>query len=116
MNKLIGKTDLVSGVSRGIGRTGALALTQAGAPVLVHDSSDEKEGARIKAKTRQLKSGHLGPAVKQLPVPLRSPVSCIASIKSTRSRARGISSWSSTRVCSMTNLRFSTTSIASKTT
>lgn len=62
MNKLIGKTDLVSGVSRDIGRTGALALTQAGAPVLVHDSSDEKEGARIKAKTRQLKSGHLGPA------------------------------------------------------
>jgi 3-oxoacyl-[acyl-carrier protein] reductase len=41
--KLDGKTALVTGASRGIGRAIALALAQAGAQVLVHYSSSEKE-------------------------------------------------------------------------
>ena len=42
MNKLNGKTALVTGASRGIGRASALALAQAGAQVLVHYSSAEQ--------------------------------------------------------------------------
>jgi 3-oxoacyl-[acyl-carrier protein] reductase len=36
MSNLKGKTALVTGASRGIGRASALALAQAGAQVLVH--------------------------------------------------------------------------------
>jgi 3-oxoacyl-[acyl-carrier protein] reductase len=42
MTHLTGKTALVTGASRGIGRASALALAKAGAQVLVHYSSGEK--------------------------------------------------------------------------
>jgi 3-oxoacyl-[acyl-carrier protein] reductase len=52
MNKLKGKTALVTGASRGIGRATALALAQAGAQVLVHYSSSEKEADAVVAEIR----------------------------------------------------------------
>ena len=42
-NNLSNKTALVTGASRGIGRATALALAQAGAQVIVHYGSGEKE-------------------------------------------------------------------------
>jgi 3-oxoacyl-[acyl-carrier protein] reductase len=53
MNKLKGKTALVTGASRGIGRASALALAQAGAQVLVHYSSGEKEADAVVAEIRE---------------------------------------------------------------
>jgi len=47
MINLSGKTALVTGASRGIGRATALSLAQAGAQVLVHYSSGEKEAASV---------------------------------------------------------------------
>ena len=52
MNKLKGKTALVTGASRGIGRATALALAQAGAQVLVHYGSSEKEADAVVAEIR----------------------------------------------------------------
>jgi 3-oxoacyl-[acyl-carrier protein] reductase len=52
MNKLNGKTAMVTGASRGIGRASALALAQAGAQVLVHYSSSEKEADAVVAEIR----------------------------------------------------------------
>ena len=52
MNNLSGKTALVTGASRGIGRATALALAEAGAQVLVHYSSAEKEAAAVVANIR----------------------------------------------------------------
>ncbi|NPT34567.1 SDR family NAD(P)-dependent oxidoreductase [Paraburkholderia xenovorans] len=52
MNNLTGKTALVTGASRGIGRASALALAQAGAQVLVHYSSGEKEADAVVAEIR----------------------------------------------------------------
>jgi 3-oxoacyl-[acyl-carrier protein] reductase len=52
MNNLKGKTALVTGASRGIGRASALALAQAGAQVLVHYSSGEKEADAVVAEIR----------------------------------------------------------------
>ena len=52
MNNLNGKTALVTGASRGIGRASALALAQAGAQVLVHYSSGEKEADAVVAEIR----------------------------------------------------------------
>jgi 3-oxoacyl-[acyl-carrier protein] reductase len=43
MSGLSGKTALVTGASRGIGRASALALASAGARVLVHYSNNEKQ-------------------------------------------------------------------------
>jgi len=46
-NTLSGKTALVTGASRGIGRASALALARAGAQVLVHYGSGEKEAIAV---------------------------------------------------------------------
>src|SRR5437016_7757731 len=53
MNKLSGKTALVTGASRGIGRASAVALAKAGAQVLVHYSSGEKEADAVVAEIRK---------------------------------------------------------------
>jgi 3-oxoacyl-[acyl-carrier protein] reductase len=53
MSNLSGKTALVTGASRGIGRASALALAQAGAQVLVHYSSSEKEADAVVAEIRK---------------------------------------------------------------
>jgi len=53
MSNLSGKTALVTGASRGIGRASALALAKAGAQVLVHYSSGEKEADAVVAEIRQ---------------------------------------------------------------
>lgn len=52
MTNLTGKTALVTGASRGIGRASALALAKAGAQVLVHYSSGEKEADAVVAEIR----------------------------------------------------------------
>jgi 3-oxoacyl-[acyl-carrier protein] reductase len=53
MNKLNGKTALVTGASRGIGRAIALTLAQAGAQVLVHYGSSENEADAVVAVIRK---------------------------------------------------------------
>src|SRR5258706_5382740 len=53
MNSLSGKTALVTGASRGIGRASALVLAQAGAQVLVHYSNGEKEADAVVAEIRK---------------------------------------------------------------
>jgi len=50
MTKLSGKTALVTGASRGIGRASALALARAGALVLVHYGSGVKEAEAVVAE------------------------------------------------------------------
>jgi 3-oxoacyl-[acyl-carrier protein] reductase len=52
MRELSGKTALVTGASRGIGRASALALARAGAQVLVHYSHSEKEADAVVAEIR----------------------------------------------------------------
>jgi 3-oxoacyl-[acyl-carrier protein] reductase len=54
MNSLSGKTALVTGASRGIGRASALALAQAGAQVLIHYGSGAKEADSAVAEIRKL--------------------------------------------------------------
>jgi 3-oxoacyl-[acyl-carrier protein] reductase len=49
---LSGKTALVTGASRGIGRACALALAKAGAQVLVHYNSSEKAAGAVVAEIR----------------------------------------------------------------
>jgi 3-oxoacyl-[acyl-carrier protein] reductase len=53
MNKLNGKTALVTGASRGIGRASALALAHGGGQVLVHYNSNEKEADAVVAEIRK---------------------------------------------------------------
>ena len=53
MVNLSGKTALVTGASRGIGRASALALAKAGAQVLVHYGTGEKAAAAVVAEIRQ---------------------------------------------------------------
>ncbi|MGF6756152.1 SDR family NAD(P)-dependent oxidoreductase [Paraburkholderia sp. GAS42] len=53
MNNLSGKTALVTGASRGIGRASALALAKQGAQVLVHYSSGAREADAVVAEIRQ---------------------------------------------------------------
>jgi 3-oxoacyl-[acyl-carrier protein] reductase len=52
MTTLSGKTALVTGASRGLGRASALKLAQAGAQVLVHFSSGAAEAERVVAEIR----------------------------------------------------------------
>lgn len=47
MSKLFGKTALVTGASRGIGRAAALAMAREGAQVIVHYSSAEAEAQAV---------------------------------------------------------------------
>jgi len=53
MAALTGKTALVTGASRGIGRAGALALAAAGAQVLVHYGRGAKEAEDVVAEIRK---------------------------------------------------------------
>jgi 3-oxoacyl-[acyl-carrier protein] reductase len=53
MNALLGKTALVTGASRGIGRASALALAKAGAQVLVHYGRGAKEAEAVVAQIRK---------------------------------------------------------------
>ena len=53
MTTLSGKTALVTGASRGIGRASALALARAGAQVLVHYASGAKEAEAVVAQIRR---------------------------------------------------------------
>jgi NAD(P)-dependent dehydrogenase (short-subunit alcohol dehydrogenase family) len=53
MTKLSGKTALVTGASRGMGRASALALARMGAQVLVHYSSGAKEAEAVVAEIRK---------------------------------------------------------------
>ena len=53
MASLSGKTALVTGASRGVGRASALKLAQAGAQVLVHFSSGAEEAERVVAEIRK---------------------------------------------------------------
>jgi NAD(P)-dependent dehydrogenase (short-subunit alcohol dehydrogenase family) len=53
MNNLTGKTAIVTGASRGIGRASALALAQAGAQVLVHYGNSAQAAEAIVAEIRQ---------------------------------------------------------------
>src|SRR5467141_4499386 len=50
MTKLSGKTALVTGASRGIGRATALALAKAGAQVVVHYGSGAREAEAVVAE------------------------------------------------------------------
>jgi NAD(P)-dependent dehydrogenase (short-subunit alcohol dehydrogenase family) len=52
MTTLSGKTALVTGASRGIGRASALALAKAGARVLVHYGRGRKEAEAVVAEIR----------------------------------------------------------------
>jgi 3-oxoacyl-[acyl-carrier protein] reductase len=52
MSSLSGKTAVVTGASRGIGRASALALARAGAQVLVHYSNNEKQAEAVVAEIR----------------------------------------------------------------
>jgi 3-oxoacyl-[acyl-carrier protein] reductase len=54
MTRLDGKTALVTGASRGIGRAGALALTKLGAQVLVHYGQAASEAEAVVAEIRKL--------------------------------------------------------------
>jgi 3-oxoacyl-[acyl-carrier protein] reductase len=53
MTNLKGKTALVTGASRGIGRASALALARLGAQVLVHYGSGVKEATEVVAEIRK---------------------------------------------------------------
>src|ERR1700681_3839368 len=52
MSNLSGKTALVTGASRGIGRATALALAQAGAQVLVHYGKGRDEADAVGTEIR----------------------------------------------------------------
>ncbi|MEI9931651.1 MAG: SDR family oxidoreductase [Rhizomicrobium sp.] len=54
ITNLAGKTALVTGASRGIGRASALALANAGAQVVVHYSSGASEAESVVAEIRAL--------------------------------------------------------------
>jgi NAD(P)-dependent dehydrogenase (short-subunit alcohol dehydrogenase family) len=68
MTKLSGKTALVTGASRGMGRASALALAGMGAQVLVHYSSGVKEAEAVVAEIRKA-SGRADAVVADLSAP-----------------------------------------------
>jgi len=68
MSDLSGKTALVTGASRGIGRATALALAKAGAQVIVHYSSSEKEADAVVAEIRKA-----GGRAEKVAADLRAP-------------------------------------------
>ncbi|CAG9185037.1 SDR family NAD(P)-dependent oxidoreductase [Cupriavidus pampae] len=68
MKTLTGKTALVTGASRGIGRASALALAKAGAQVLVHYSSAASEAEAVVAEIRTL-----GGKAEAIAADLRAP-------------------------------------------
>src|SRR5258708_13692355 len=68
MTNLSGKTALVTGASRGIGRAIALSLADSGAQVLVHYSSGEKEAAAVVAHIR-----NAGGKAEKITADLRAP-------------------------------------------
>ncbi len=68
MTNLSGKTALVTGASRGIGRASALALAKAGAQVLVHYSSSQKEAEAVVAEIRKA-----GGRAEKVAADLRAP-------------------------------------------
>jgi 3-oxoacyl-[acyl-carrier protein] reductase len=68
MPNLNGKTALVTGASRGIGRATALALARSGAQVLVHYSTGEKAAAAVVAEIRQA-----GGRAEKVSADLRAP-------------------------------------------
>ncbi|MET3479031.1 SDR family NAD(P)-dependent oxidoreductase [Variovorax atrisoli] len=68
MNSLTGKTALVTGASRGIGRATALALAAAGAQVLVHYGSGEREATAVVDEIRRA-----GGKAEKITGDLRSP-------------------------------------------
>jgi 3-oxoacyl-[acyl-carrier protein] reductase len=53
MPTLAGKTALITGASRGIGRASAPALAKAGAQVLVHYSNSEKAADAVVVEIRK---------------------------------------------------------------
>ena len=68
MVNLSGKTALVTGASRGIGRATALALAKTGAQVLVHYASGEKAAAAVVEEIRQA-----GGRAEKVAADLRAP-------------------------------------------
>jgi 3-oxoacyl-[acyl-carrier protein] reductase len=68
MTNLSGKTALVTGASRGIGRASALALANSGAQVLVHYSSGEREAAAVVVQIR-----NAGGKAEKITADLRAP-------------------------------------------
>lgn len=68
MNSLTGKTALVTGASRGIGRATALTLAAAGAQVLVHYGSAETEATAVVDEIRRA-----GGKAETIATDLRSP-------------------------------------------
>jgi 3-oxoacyl-[acyl-carrier protein] reductase len=54
MSNLSGKTALVTGASRGIGRATAIALAKEGAQILVHYGNSPKEAQEVVAEIRKL--------------------------------------------------------------
>lgn len=68
MTNLAGKTALVTGASRGIGRASALALAKAGARVLVHYGAGEQAATAVVAEIIQA-----GGRAEKIGVDLRAP-------------------------------------------
>src|SRR6267143_294631 len=86
MTTLSGKTALVTGASRGIGRASALALARMGSQVLVHYSSGVKEAEAVAAEIR--KAGGRADAVG---ADLSAPAAAAASSCSRRSQRMPLS-------------------------
>src|ERR1700687_5767260 len=92
MSALFGKTALVTGASRGIGRASAWALAKAGANVLVHYGNSEKEADAAVAEIRKAGgySEKLGADLRQADGPQFWPIG------SALFSATGSTSWSPT--------------------